>query len=89
MRNSTTILESDHSFLYKQAPIYAANNEKMENVQKLREEWTCKRPGSACRSTYRFVDPETNTHIPLGHEHFDAWEMAMGTMRFHIKFSQV
>ena len=58
----------------------------MENIRKLREEWTCKKSGSACGSTYCFVDPETNTHIPLSHEHFDAWGMAMvRSWRFAFK----
>ncbi|KIM88857.1 hypothetical protein PILCRDRAFT_3027 [Piloderma croceum F 1598] len=61
----------------KQPPVYAANNEKMENVRKLREEWSCKKSGSTCGSTYCFIDPKTDTHIPLSHEHFDAWGMAM------------
>lgn len=58
-------------------PVYEANVKKVENIQLLREEWNCTLSESACSSTYCYVDPATQQHIPLGHEHMDSWAMAM------------
>lgn len=44
------------------------------NIQELHGRWPCARP--ECASSYCFVN-ENNEHIPLSHEMFDVWAMAM------------
>lgn len=61
----------------KKPPVYAANNEKTENVRQLCEKWTCKKPTAKCGGTYCFVEPDSSTHIILGHKHFDGCATAM------------
>ena len=65
----------------QQPPVYPANNEKVENCWKLYEWWTCMK--QACPSTFCFVNPNTETHIPLGHDHFDGWSLAMVHMIYN------
>ena len=76
MYTNVSHLVPSECFVSQNPPIYAANNEKINHVRKLREKWTCTK-GPECGSTFCFVDPETQTHIPLGHDHFDGWALAM------------
>ncbi|KAG2741733.1 hypothetical protein P692DRAFT_20879807 [Suillus brevipes Sb2] len=63
------------------------NERKLNNIQILRAHWKCKRTDSACPSEHCYVNPETEEHLPLGHEQFDCWASAMasGFLRTFLK----
>ncbi|KAG1888895.1 uncharacterized protein F5891DRAFT_1199126 [Suillus fuscotomentosus] len=62
----------------KESPALLPGNErKLNNIQILRARWKCKRTDSACPSEHCYINPETEEHLPLGHEQFDCWASAM------------
>ncbi|KAF7969545.1 hypothetical protein HWV62_26945 [Athelia sp. TMB] len=61
----------------KTVKVYPANEQKTENILKLRDKWACKRANSVCASEYCYLNPETGDHAPLSHEAINAWAMAM------------
>jgi hypothetical protein len=62
--------------------ILHTNINRDTNIQQLLGRWLCIRP--ACGSSYCFVN-ENNEHIPLSHEMFDVWAMAMVCHSFSLQ----
>jgi hypothetical protein len=62
------------------------NVKKNANIQALRDAYTCMKADATCPGTHCYVDPETNSHLPLSHEKLDCWASAMVCSNFHLQF---
>src|ERR1700683_1058179 len=81
---SFRLIKSVSSDVPKQPPpkILHANINRDTNIRELHGQWPCARP--ACGATYCFVN-DKNEHIPLSHEMFDVWAMAMVCCSFSLQ----
>ncbi|KAG2344341.1 hypothetical protein BDR05DRAFT_1018672 [Suillus weaverae] len=59
------------------AAILPGNQNKIANIQSLREHWICKKSDAACPSTHCYVDSSMDEHLPLNAKQFDCWASAM------------
>ncbi|KAF9459314.1 hypothetical protein BDZ94DRAFT_1239330 [Collybia nuda] len=61
----------------KEAPILPGNTNKNAHIQSLRDEWQCNKPTPSCVGSHCYINPDTSDHLPLSHERFDCWALAM------------